>query len=932
MLAKSVPTADQMNKLPRIAALFVAFVAMNISAQVTVTGVADKTIYSAPITILVANNAGYDSAARLDGQSTAVGIPFLVAKVDYHELEVFSTNDSTSVVSTQVVRFIVRSPERGGTEDGLPPWTPFPLIPSAPMEFAGATLRIMVPETFPAGLPIPVVGWVENSTGHALRVNGAVAASGQNSIKLMRGVGSGFLAATNPIGALCYAATIGGLADTRNITIESGTVWNGVSGILSGNDIWPANSRIAITNHLLLSAGATLTIGEGTIVRVSPGINITNDASLLINGSGDHPVVFTPISPNQPWGGFLMWNGLGSITGTGVIFTGSGAAANWFGSNGNPGSHRPEQALFFCNGNSRIALTDSAAVYLAGQLGHAVNGGTFTFTRFLMQRTTSGGEFSGSSQPLRFDVNDSAFIECPDDSPGFVDGDNDALYIVHGTHGFTNTLIGFTRDDGIDCGGSGAGVLNIDNCWFESTFHEGTSLSGTAKVVNHIHNTLLNCGQAVEVGYDSPTANVMRSLIVGNLVGVRQGDNYDAGYTHTGFLNATNNLILANYRDVWGMCWNDWSYRSNQMTIRSNLLGAADPRWPQNGIWSPTNASALAEYGNFPHESPVGIGFALRTNRVTLSDLAEGLPVGLSRFSTNVVSINYALEGPSGVFSSGAVTFQPGETIQRLPVSTNGLQVVDLLTLRLSGAMNGELTGIPQVFSVRAPEATTLIPQGAVWRFLDTGVNLGTAWTLPTFVDANWKSGAAQLGFGDHDEISEVASNRQVTTYFRHAFNVSDPAAFGSLTVALLRDDGGAVYLNGMEVFRSNLTKGVPIGYLDLATNALPQDEINYFYTNIFTNPVLGPGINVCAVEIHQSTVTSSDLSFDLQLYGNSVSGLQLSHAQWNSGELILYWDDPAAVLEESVTPIGPWTMASGVENPRVIRTAANKSFFRLRR
>jgi hypothetical protein len=29
----------------------------------------------------------------------------------------------------------------------------------------------------------------------------------------------------------------------------------------------------------------------------------------------------------------------GEITGTGVIFTGSGAVANWFGVNGNPGSH-----------------------------------------------------------------------------------------------------------------------------------------------------------------------------------------------------------------------------------------------------------------------------------------------------------------------------------------------------------------------------------------------------------------------------------------------------------------------------------------------------------------------------------------------------------------------------------------------------------------
>ncbi|MFO1512108.1 MAG: hypothetical protein U1F83_04200 [Verrucomicrobiota bacterium] len=39
-------------------------------------------------------------------------------------------------------------------------------------------------------------------------------------------------------------------------------------GTLSGNINWPVGSRIAITNHVVLASGSTLTIGAGTIVRV----------------------------------------------------------------------------------------------------------------------------------------------------------------------------------------------------------------------------------------------------------------------------------------------------------------------------------------------------------------------------------------------------------------------------------------------------------------------------------------------------------------------------------------------------------------------------------------------------------------------------------------------------------------------------------------
>jgi len=913
--------------IERSALWILVLLALPVRAQIGIGGIAAKTIYSDQAAFVITNEAGFTYDARLNGNSVPVGTEVQVKEVDYHELSVFRTNTSTLAVTNRLVQFIVRSSERGSSEDGLPPWTPYPSIPSADSEFSGATLSILAPADFPQDLPIPVVAWVENS-GHDVRANGTITGPGQASFGLFRGVGSGFLSGTNAAGTLNYQPAVGGLAAQKTINVETGTVWTSVGGALTGAINWPARSRIAVTNHLVLSSGATLTIGAGTIVRLNAGVDITNNASVVINGNWEQPVVFTPAAPGQPWGGFTMRTSEGSITGGGVIFTGSGAEANWFGSGGNPSSHRKEQGLFFCGGDNVITLSNAAAISLAGQLGHSVSGGRFTLSRFLMQRTTSGGEFTGSV----WRVNDSAFIECPDGSANYVDGDNDALYIVSGTHGFTNTLFGFTKDDGVDSGASGAGTLNYQDCWFESTFHEGNSLSGTGKIANHNRTVFINCGQGLEVGYDGPTGNLFACLATGNLVGGRFGDNYN--WTYSGFLRATNSLLIYNYRDVWGMNWADWSYRTAQMNIRSNLLTAADPIWPANLVWSPiTDAAQLADFINGPAAGPVGIGFALRTNRVDATALTNGIPVRLSRFSTNPVTVHYVARSPGDILASGTLTFQPGETLKFLMLPIVSPQSYELLSLRLSDPINAELTGIPQIFTVTPPAETapvTLIAQGSVWRHLDSGLNLSNAWVAPEFPDGGWSSGAAQLGFGDGDESSLVVSNGQVTTYFRRSFNVVDSAAFQSLTLALLRDDGGIVYLNGTEVFRSNLPQTL-VTYTTLATNALTRDETTYFYTHTVSTPVLVAGTNACAVEIHQSSVTSSDLSFDLKLYGNPIVPVLLKHAVFD-GQLVLYWDDPSFLLEEAPQTAGAWTPVAPGTNPQAVSVTGAQRFFRLRK
>jgi len=166
--------------------------------------------------------------------------------------------------------------------------------------------------------------------------------------------------------------------------------------------------------------------------------------------------------------------------------------------------------------------------------------------------------------------------------------------------------------------------------------------------------------------------------------------------------------------------------------------------------------------------------------------------------------------------------------------------------------------------------APRLVPSGAGWRFLDDGSNQGTAWRWPQFNDSGWSNGPAQLGYGDGDEATLIsrtnaAGGTNLTSYFRHCFQAGDVAVLTNLVLRVLRDDGAIVYLNGLEVFRSNM----PTGAVDYLTTAIDVAEDNLFHAVQVDASLLRPGENVLAVEIHQVNATSSDVSFDLELRPN---------------------------------------------------------------
>jgi tartrate-resistant acid phosphatase type 5 len=187
-------------------------------------------------------------------------------------------------------------------------------------------------------------------------------------------------------------------------------------------------------------------------------------------------------------------------------------------------------------------------------------------------------------------------------------------------------------------------------------------------------------------------------------------------------------------------------------------------------------------------------------------------------------------------------------------------------------ASTGSTIYLPTMLNAFPPLETTLVPKGAVWKYLDDGSNRGTAWREIPFDDGSWQAGAAQLGYGDGDERTVVgygpdANDKYTTTYFRHAFRVNNPVAYKMLDLKLLRDDGAVVYLNNREVLRSNMPAG-DVTYTTPASASVGGGGEKTWHHVSISPALLASGTNVLAVEIHQRSPTSSDISLDLELTG----------------------------------------------------------------
>ena len=188
-------------------------------------------------------------------------------------------------------------------------------------------------------------------------------------------------------------------------------------------------------------------------------------------------------------------------------------------------------------------------------------------------------------------------------------------------------------------------------------------------------------------------------------------------------------------------------------------------------------------------------------------------------------------------------------------------------------------TGTALNLIMAAPETPTggSAQPGDTWRYLDNGSDQGTAWRQPGFNDSTWKTGRGEFGYGDSGEnrpeftlVEDNAtpgyvagdSNRYITTYFRKVFTVGDWRRLSGPAGSLLRDDGVVIWLNGQRIYFENGLDGA--AYNTTTSLTIPNEATHDAIPLPAALPHLVDGENVMAVEVHQQSPGSSDMSFDL--------------------------------------------------------------------
>lgn len=134
-------------------------------------------------------------------------------------------------------------------------------------------------------------------------------------------------------------------------------------------------------------------------------------------------------------------------------------------------------------------------------------------------------------------------------------------------------------------------------------------------------------------------------------------------------------------------------------------------------------------------------------------------------------------------------------------------------------------------------------------------------WTDLSFDDSSWNLGSSGFGYGDGDDTTEL-SPPVLSVYFRHSFDIIDLAAIESLLLHMDFDDGFVAYLNGTEIARAFMSGNPPA--FNQTSDGLHEALL---YQSVIPEQfsidpeLLNEGENILAVQVHNQSENSSDLS-----------------------------------------------------------------------
>ncbi len=269
----------------------------------------------------------------------------------------------------------------------------------------------------------------------------------------------------------------------------------------------------------------------------------------------------------------------------------------------------------------------------------------------------------------------------------------------------------------------------------------------------------------------------------------------------------------------------------------------------------------------------------LSTGAVLTVNCASGVsinaqPVAQSLDYGATISLAVSASGSPGIrqqwFRDGAAI--PGATNATFIKSNAAPADSGSYHVALTNCAGGLLSAVVRV-DVGGPATMLIGLTNQVWRYEQSGAELGTAWRAADYDDSLWPSGPGVLAREDNNalvlgltrttlSLTGTNGSNSTTFYFRTHFTLSGDPQFFTFISSNLIDDGVVLYVNGTEVARLNM----PVGTITSATLASAAGVEGSFVISNLPPSLFHEGDNVLAAEVHQVGTTSADIVFGMAL------------------------------------------------------------------
>lgn len=464
-------------------------------------------------------------------------------------------------------KFTIIDEKRGESEWGLNTWTPSLIYDSS--EIVG-DIKLFYPKNVTSNLKIPIV--LYTLVDNEIYPNYSSFNLNNTNARIKRGVGS-ILYETQSNSNFQIDLNNKSVSGSVNFIEYADRIT--ISDTISDDVCIEANSLLYFSNNVFVKPGVTIEIKEGSLVLINEGVTIYNEGSFIVNGKKHNPVFFTSNNSSEFWGGFVSVGDSSNIEVTNAFFSFSGYHENGEFNLGHGGC----QALFQLI-NSNLSLNNSFCINNKGQI-FFTEFSELQISNTLIQKCKTGGQLNNTVGT----IDNCIFTDFPDDNDLFQDNDNDALYISENCDlNISNSVFMYAKDDGLDSGSADGGNIVINNCVFESCFHEGAALSSyNGRAKRHEFNNCIfsNCGQGLELGFSDKSHQVFVNQCVfkNNYVGIRYGDNYSWSDPR-GTLYVNNSLSINNHLDVWNMVRSEWGPLLDNMVFSNVTVSKYSYQYP----------------------------------------------------------------------------------------------------------------------------------------------------------------------------------------------------------------------------------------------------------------------------------------------------------------------------------------------------------------